>query len=116
MNKVLRYFAINALVTGTLFAGWALNEPGLSGTIIGVYYGVVVFCYVVFMLCQKTKNAVDALRKISYMSWWKYPLEAGYIALAIYMGYHKIAVAMVFEFIGNIYIQCIKRDIEREHD
>ena len=105
--KALKYFAWNAIITGTLASGYFLNCMKGTGIAIGILYGVLIIpTYSLITLFSSTDVVKNELFKMKIVFKWTMLLEPVWIALAIYMGYKKIAVCMIAETLMLCYL-CI---------
>ena len=105
--RVAKYFAWNAIIIGSLFAGYRLNCPELSGNVIGFVYSVfIVPLYAIIIMFSGFRDVRDGLVKANIHITPMYVFEPVWITLVIYMGYRKIGLAMIAETLMHLYL-CI---------
>ena len=113
--KTLKYFVWNAIISGTLVAGHLLDWMDGTGFAIGLMYGVFLIpMYSLITLFSSTDVVKNALVKTKIVFKWTMLLEPVWIALAIYMGYKKIAVCMIAETLMLCYLCIVTYQAKKE--
>ena len=113
--KALKYFAWNAIIIGTLASGYFLNCMKGTGLAVGILYGVLIIpCYVLITALHATKTVREALAEANLSMEWTMVFEPVFIALVIYMGYHKLGVAMISETLMHTYLCIATKEAKKE--
>ena len=103
--KHVRYFSWNTFITGTLVAGYLLDEMSLSGKIIGVVYVFIFALLLIAFLASFVEDGrllAEGLNKAGYS--WHIITDIIFIISAGHMGYKKIAVCMFVELAVCLYL------------
>lgn len=113
--KTLKYFVWNAIIIGSLFAGYRLNCPELSGNVVGFVYSVfIVPLYAIIILFSGFRDVRDGLVKANLRITPMYVFEPVWITLVIYMGYRKIGLAMISETLMFFYLCIVTYQAKKE--
>lgn len=115
--KALKYFAWNAIIIGTLAAGYFLNCMNGTGFAIGILYGVLIIpCYALITAFSGTKTVKEKLAEANLSMEWTMVFEPVFIALVICMGYHKLGVAMISETLMHVYLCIVTKEASEKKD
>lgn len=111
--SVLKYFVWNAMIFGTLVAGYYLGATDTAGTIIGIFYGIAIPLYIISVLSSGTEKFKEVIKKHKFKT-WIYIFEPLYPILAANFGYKKIALCMFVELCCTAYLHITKVMLEKE--
>jgi hypothetical protein len=101
MEKIVKYFAWNAIVVGTLVLSSVFNwHTGI--VLCGIFFGIEAATYFIAAMFPEEKLS-DLFPKINYsFRAWRLPFEALWIGLAFYLDHPIIGICMTITLFGFI--------------
>lgn len=114
--NALKYCVWNAMVTGTLIAGYYLDCMKGAGIIIGTLYGVFVIpVNAITILSSGIEKVKKTIADKGYKFSAKIFFEPIWPAIAITMGYKKIGAAMIIEIFMVIFLIIVGYQSRKEY-